>query len=303
MDFSLVRLAVTLETGRPPTAATPLPAVRTVFHEAFRRAAGCWLPGNRPCAAGPDCPCRPTFAQALSSDPEAVRRYQKPPLPFVFTLPLDPAAPVVGQRLELTLTLVGTAVNHLETYLAALAILAELQAPAGVRATLGEVASLDPAGNRSLLRERGGQLHLDRLVITAASDLFLCSPPAPGRALLTCLTPLRLLHQGHPLQEFSFPVLAGALFRRISALAYYYGDTTLPYDFKWLARQSREVAVQSVDSRWVSWGGTCQGGLGRFILAGDLTELWPFLVLGSLLQVGKGASYGLGSYRLEPLPA
>ena len=65
----------------------------------------------------------------------------------------------------------------------------------------------------------------------------------------------------------------------------------------------REIAVQPIDSRWVSWGGSCLGLLGRFTLAGDLAELWPFLVLGAQLQVGKGASYGLGSYQLEPQSA
>jgi hypothetical protein len=33
---------------------------------------------------------------------------------------------------------------------------------------------------------------------------------------------------------------------------------------------------------------------------GDLAPFWPYLVFGQWVHVGKGATFGLGGYRLEP---
>jgi CRISPR/Cas system endoribonuclease Cas6 (RAMP superfamily) len=38
--------------------------------------------------------------------------------------------------------------------------------------------------------------------------------------------------------------------------------------------------------------------MGDGVLNGDFNELMPFLALGEYLHLGKGASYGMGQYRL-----
>jgi len=107
------------------------------------------------------------------------------------------------------------------------------------------------------------------------------------------LSPVRLLQGGAPMRHIPFAPLAGALFRRISAMAYYYGGRELPFDFKWLASLASQVACSR--SELVR---TPSGVAGRVTYGGDLEEILPFLSLGSLLNVGKGAAYGMGSYRI-----
>jgi len=109
-------------------------------------------------------------------------------------------------------------------------------------------------------------------------------------------TPLRLIHKGSPLRNLSFSAITGALFRRISSLAYYYGREELPHDFKWLAQQSQLVVCRRSDLNWVNRGGSLQGVEGQVDFSGALAEFIPFLHLGNVLNIGKGAAYGMGNY-------
>jgi CRISPR-associated endoribonuclease Cas6 len=293
MDFTLVKLSATLvpEVDLAPAA---LFGIKGFFPEAFRRAVGCTTAAGS-CGAGAGCPCRQTFGQTVSPDPEAVRRYQKPPLPFVFSLPATAARQ--GEPVEIGLTLVGQAANHLPLYLAALQQLFCLPAfRRQVQVLLRAIAVSDSVGTRQPLLTAAGQFSLDRVLLLNAADL--AAESGGPSVTITLQTPLRLLRDGHPLRELAVPTFMGGLFRRISSLAYYYGAIALTYDFKLLAARSRELTLASSTCRWADWGGGSQGLLGSFTLTGDLADFWPFLLLGSHLHLGKGASYGLGDYRL-----
>lgn len=43
------------------------------------------------------------------------------------------------------------------------------------------------------------------------------------------------------------------------------------------------------------------GIVGSATNEGDLAPFWPSLVFGQWVLVGKGATFGLGAYRLEPV--
>jgi CRISPR/Cas system endoribonuclease Cas6 (RAMP superfamily) len=49
--------------------------------------------------------------------------------------------------------------------------------------------------------------------------------------------------------------------------------------------------------RRIEWTGL----VGPAIYEADLAPLWPYLVLGQWVHVGKGVTFGLGRYRLEPI--
>src|SRR6185369_17991609 len=100
---------------RPPQA---LFAIRQRFPTAFRHAVGC-LTRDGGCNGGASCPCRTRFDQNLTPDPSALRRYQKPPLPFAFRIPLLPEKSVQGTSVELSLVITGEAINHLDHFLKA----------------------------------------------------------------------------------------------------------------------------------------------------------------------------------------
>jgi len=42
------------------------------------------------------------------------------------------------------------------------------------------------------------------------------------------------------------------------------------------------------------------GLVGAAVYQGDLKPFWPYLVFGQWTHVGKGATFGLGGYRLAP---
>jgi len=297
MDIPLVQLIITLEHAG---GATPSPgqfSLKRVFPAAYRRVVGCATAAGE-CGAGPDCPCRATFEQKLTPDPAALRRYQKPPLPFVFQLP-DPAGLKKGACTELALILVGDATSRLETYLKAM----ELLFPAcGLgnpwRLQLRSIEATAGDGVRTVLPTGGGRAGFSSLPLLSFDELSTPGLLTTATITLELLTPLRLLRQGVPLRELPFSAVAGALFRRISSLAYYYGGTELPHDFKWLAERSRGVVYSRSELVWVNRGGGLQGLEGRVVYSGELDDFLPFINLGSRLNLGKGAAYGMGRYQL-----
>ncbi len=296
MDIPLVHLVITLEQGggEPPQG---LFALRKLFPAAFRRVTGCATPAGE-CGGGPGCPCRATFGQDLTPDPAALRRYQKPPLPFAFRFSPPAGRPRRGEPAELRLTLVGEAANLLDIYLHTITTLFPPGSSSPLSMACRAVEAVAGDGTRILLRSGDGPPDLSSLPLLTFADTVPL-PGNPGTSVsLEIGTPLRLLHRGMPLRELPFPAVAGALFRRVSSLAYYYGGVELPHDFKWLAQLSRTVTCRRSELAWVNRGGGLQGVEGRVTYGGELEEFLPFLALGSLLNLGKGAAYGMGSYTL-----
>jgi hypothetical protein len=293
MSTPFIQLHLTLEhagTGLQPHA---LFAIRQLFPAAFRSAAGCLANDGR-CSKGPDCSCRTVFDQKLTSDPAALRRYQKPPLPFAFRLPVLPENPGRKTSAELSLAIAGESISHLDLFLEALRILAGSDKMGRLRTVSIEAASED--GSRVVIPSGGTGKNFTDLPVLSFDD-FLSKSCAPcSNVTIDFMTPLRLLQRGVALRDIPFSSVAGALFRRISSLAYYYGGEELSHDFKWLAEQSRKIACSQAKTNWINRGGNFQGVEGSATFCGELTEFIPFLMLGSRLNIGKGAAYGMGSY-------
>jgi hypothetical protein len=288
MNVTLVSLVLELTLDVPLKSPAAPFAIRTFFPVAFRLAADRL---NEPAW------WEATFGQQLSPDPEAVRRYQKPPLPFVFDLPALPAG--CRGTVELGLTLVGSAVNHLAAYILALRLLFADEAFTGrFPARLDAIAALDAAGSRTLLWRHGGEPQLSEVPFVAATQLIDREQAMPDHLHLEILTPLRLLQDGRPCREPGFSLLARSLMRRVSALAYYYCREELDMEFRWLAERSASVATVRSELCWAEWGGGVQGVVGRIEFRGELIDFLPFFRLGERLHAGKGASFGLGRYSI-----
>lgn len=296
MDIPLVHLIITLEHTGGELPSPWLSSLKRLFPVAFRRAAGC-ADAVGECGGGPDCSCRTIFAQRLTSDQLARRRYQKPPLPFAFQIQEVEKREKVSR--ELGLVLFGEATSHLETFLRSLELLFPLHG--GANSWQLQIRTIEAAagdGGRTLLPTGGNRSAFASLPVLSFAELFSPLFTATTTITLELLTPLRLLHHGTPLRELPFSAIAGALFRRISSLAYYYGGEEMPHDFKWLAERSRGVICSSSALVWVNRGGGLLGVEGRVTYTGELEEFLPFLFLGSRLNLGKGAAYGMGRYRL-----
>ncbi len=305
MDFNFLKFIVTLKLLRNIADSHFLFGLKTEFENAFRLAIGCSRSSCEGCRSCDSCPFQQTFSQSIASDPSAVKRYQKPPYPFMFDFPLLPQAPNRGAILELGLTLTGSAINHFQHYLAALLHLTSLNGenkPAF--AAVLKVESCDYVGGRGLVMGRDGEVYPDSLFLFSADELQKSCGLLPDKVTISIETPLRLMQDGRPLREFSFSPFIRSLFRRISSLAYYYGGVEMGLDYKWLASRSTAVESLRADFRWVDWdrrpgGGRLSGIVGEGVFGGDLVDFYPFLLLGQYFHLGKGASFGMGKYRVE----
>ncbi len=293
MNTPFVQLHFSLKPPAIKLSPYLLFAIRQEFHAAFRRAAGCFN-GKPACGGGIDCPCRCVFDQKLATDPSALRRYQKPPLPFAFKIPLLPGKFPAGAGTELTLVIAGEVIRHLDLFIkAVLSLFESSRVFKGWQVSRLEAVSVD--GTRAAIPSDGAG-EFASLPILSFDELFTAGGGNCSRVTMNFQTPLRLLHKGSPVKDLSFSTVAGALFRRISSLAYYYGKEELPHDFKWLAQRSQEIVCTRSGLQWVNRGGGLQGVEGELEFGGELADFIPFISLGDRLNIGKGASYGMGSY-------
>ena len=294
MEFNLVRLVITVRLDTDIADPLAMFGIHRCFAEAFRRVCIC---GG---AHDNNCPYSRNFSQSLSTDPAAVRRYQKPPLPFTFSLPQLSLPPNRGREVEISLTLVGSAIQYMSQYLSALTLALSSFGPAGrYVARPVKAEAVDYYGVRSSVWEAGREMDEKNLILLSADGIQQAFPLTPDGVRLRLVTPLRLLSGGKPVRELTFSLLIRSLIRRITALAYYYGYYEMDMDFKWLAERSREIRCTDGDFCWQGDNGKYAGILGSGTFTGVLDEFHPFLLLGEYLQCGKGAAYGYGQFLLE----
>lgn len=265
-------------------------ACRAPFETAFRSALSCRRSDCNGCRSSLECPYPANFGQQLAKDPEAIKRHQKPPLPFVFRFPVIPQAPNRGRNLECALTLFGSAVQEAERYITAVRILLE-----GMDGSVLAVEAECPGGARTTVAA-GEQ---PALPLLGAFDPTVSGPLSPDEVSLSFITPLKIMYEGRLLKQFRFSHLARALMRRVSALAYYYEGAEPALDYRWLSQCSESIDTASSDCRFVSWGGRPTGIMGDVTFRGDLEPFHLLLQLGQSTQLGKGASFGFGAYRLR----
>lgn len=262
-------------------------AWRGAFGHALKRS--CCIMRLRPCTGcvlEHACVYPTVFEARPSPDADRMRRYPHVPQPYVLR-PVSPTPCTLepGAPFTLDLVLVGRAQPHIG-YI---------------------VRALERAAAHGVGRERG-RLELDDLAALPAPPT---DPPAVDQVRLTLETPLRLVEAGRvvPPDRFTAAPLLMALLRRVSMLAYFHSGQALDLDFKALKAQAAQVPVVASELRFVDQVRRSArqrrvmrlGGLvGEVAL--DLAAAAPFknlLALGQWVHVGKGATMGLGRFRLS----
>ena len=156
-------------------------------------------------------------------------------------------------------------------------------------------------------------LDLDDLVHSLDAPAHVPVPPAPPAVEVRLVTPLRMRIRGRYVTPQAFEPVA--FVRTVLRRATHLGASHSPgFDDVALARAGREAAglrLVSGDLRWrdlqrysARQGRSVpMGGLvGTARIAGEaLTGAWPWLWQGQWWHAGKGATMGLGQYRLRPL--
>ena len=303
MDLNLVHLIFSLTLDGSVADRFALFGLRRGFTTALKRATcGRQVPCGE-CREVDECEWFLLFGQPLSTDPEAVKRHQKPSLPFVFDLPLLPDGLFHCADVEVGLTLVGSAVAHAGAFVAAMR-----EVCAGGFGDSSLVVSIDGMESQGVFGERVGVAFARRggmptnLQLLSISDVAGKAVTMADHVILSFVTPLRLFHEGKVLRSFDGPLFLRGLVRRVSSLAAAYGDEEMADDFRWLALRSREVRLTDSRIRFDSSGEmTTAGIVGEGVLAGDVEPFLPYLRLGEYLHAGKGASWGFGKFKIGDL--
>jgi hypothetical protein len=300
MEFNFLKLVFTLTLADDINDPYLLFGIRTEFAEIFRRVSGCDRRCCEKCPREIDCPYRQIFSQSMHSDPSAIKRFQKPPLPFAFDLPPLPPVPNRGSMCVIGLTLVGLAINHVVHFLDTVSSMFAEPGPRWADFfALGKIESVDYLGNRAIISQNGSRPALDRFYILSLEGLEKSAILPADELRLTFATPLRIIKDGRPLRELSFSALVMSLLRRMSAIAFYYCYLDLDLDYKWPSMKSREIGISGNGFSWVEWDKNLSGIIGSGTYTGNMAEFQRILLFGEYLHAGKGAAYGLGRYHLE----
>jgi hypothetical protein len=235
-------------------------------------------------------------------DAAKMRHYTAAPHPFVLTM--EPAQPDLSYRLGLTL--LGRAQRYLPYVIHALAKAGEQ----------GLGKKRQPFTLRSVQQATETDLSSWQDIYRPGQPLSPCPsavpalPAVPPSVRIEIETPLRLRRNERYVtpESFQFADLFGSLLRRISLLTYFNTDTPLETDFAGLSRLARAVRLMEPALRWQDWTRYSSrqqttlemGGIvGRFRLDGEaVADFWPYLWLGQWTHAGKGATMGLGRYRI-----
>jgi hypothetical protein len=301
MDLLFAKLIITLRSCAEVIDPYALFSLKADFAQSFRQAV-CQADGLcEYCVARPKCPYPATFSRELASDPVALKRHQKPSVPFVFQIPVLPAPLAKGSEVEVCLVLVGAATQYVAEYWRALQHLFQHDSVRGALPfSVLRMESSGCSGFRTLLAVTAGPLKSDLLTTISFDDLVALNTLDPHRIPILITTPLRIAREGSFLKEYSFPLFLRTLLRRISSLAYYYYGSILEMDFKRLSAQSESIAITENSFCWEEWRKERLCGIiGTGVLSGELTDFHSVLLLGEYLNCGKDAPFGLGQYELE----
>jgi hypothetical protein len=233
------------------------------------------------------------------------------PAPYILTPPLDGRRELAARdTIEFTFTLVGSGRVWLPWVIGALTVMGrqgwgESRDPF----ILCRLRAESPPGRLTEIRvqsagigEQIGEIQCEQLI---------SSRPARESALLRFLTPADLRKDGRPIDYFDGPTFVSRLLRRVGSLAEHYGGWS-PEGFDFLAIVAESSSMICTDRGLHQYQterlSTRQdrrhpltGLVGRVELSHISPRLWPYLLVGERLHVGKGASFGMGKYVMEEI--
>ncbi len=298
VPLELVRYRAWFETSAPLRLRDyPGSAWRGAFGHAFKEVA-CARPGTDcpVCPDRSDCPYPPLFESAPGAEPFR---------PYVLEPQVFSGYFLSGSLLGLDVVVFGWLNGWLPLLSDALQRLGErgLGVREPVRLTFVDLQQqIGPSGEAwvSILQAgQGGGL--------AAPIEPFAIPPAPRRAILDLITPLKLKYRGELVQPGAFTAkdLLIALARRVEACAGVLEELPLtPEPGIWLA--DAETLIERAELTWEDTHHYSSrqrealklGGLtGHLVLRGAVLErIWPWLWLGQWLHLGSSPTIGLGRY-------
>lgn len=252
---------------------------------------------------------------ALSGDPFALRRHQKPSPAFVVRMPLTQKLQVdSGDCLELEVLFLGSGLTSIHDFLNSLVHLGQLGLVNGDgRFEVSQALSVGPDNREEVAwRQTAPVSSLTPMVVSLGWWLETQLPQATP-LVLKFLTPTRLLADGKPLRKPSFAQVFPFMLRRVTSMLHACCNLEPVEEPRRLLALAAHVDELGRELAWRDWrpltgrGQAVGGFVGSMILSGDeLEELFWILATAMLFGIGKSASHGAGGLELcsgELLPA
>ncbi len=300
MSLDFVRLECDIDSVIPVQLTVALYAAVRQFETGFK--AVCCSTLQQSCAfctMREGCAYRIIFDQSLSSDPDIVRRHQKPSLPFSSYVRGTDGVTSTG---TVGLVIVGSAVNYVEIFHAALLRVIEGVLSANLAPTdyVLRSYSLDYQDVRHVISIASS---LSESVILLSGQHVLRNTLHSDSVRLRLKSPLRMLINGSIAHHFDFAAFFCSQLRRCSSLCAYYGTEELVLDFVGLSQAARKVAVLEDEIQYTQplWSHRLNkaGLTGTAEYTGLIEPMFSLLLLGSFFNAGKGAAFGSGFYQVE----
>lgn len=179
------------------------------------------------------------------------------------------------------------------------------------RFELIQIEEFNPIWNATRLLNQDGKILTPRLQVTAL-QIHSEMPEVVNKVTINLITPTRLIYNKKLMKIPNPTVFIGRLLERTQSFACYYAQTPgdqvawkqLSYDLiqkaaTWNVIQDKTEWVEAFSGSRRHDGVTPISGLvGKFTMTGDLTAIYPWLLWGQSLHVGKNAVKGNGWYTL-----
>lgn len=261
------------------------------------------------CTSSVQCPFAACFRPSPSQNDPDGSKYRSASPPYIVNPPLtdrenfDP-----GETLAFELVLLGPAVNALPYFVEALARLG--QYGLGKRRGRYDILKVEIVRG-DLTSPIHPAITPDLSTLAHMSDAAVSRLEGRAEAVrIHCLTPLRLMENGHLTTRLTFARLFKSLVRRLTLLSRFYGTSVPPSHFSMLELGSETVKEGKYDLVWYDWerySGRQKtsmrlGGLrGSCDFIGDMGPFLPYLRLGAQVNLGQGTVFGLGKYEVSVL--
>ena len=259
------------------------------------------------------CPYALVFEPSPPQDARMMQRFSDIPRPFVFEPDRDEKRDyAMGEIFSFHFLVFGRTIQFFPYFVLTFRDFGEDGIGKGRgKVVLQSVDFTEPDGETNVYREGD---NLVRTGWTAQSGQDLLNQPlgTGGNLTLQFQTMTRLTHAGHFAEIPTFPILIRNLARRISALLAFYHDTPLELDYAALFARAESIQLLQNETSWQEWGRYSrrqQEPMQMGGLVGTATyqtsdkegfaPFLPFLCLGEIAHVGKGAVFGLGKYEIS----
>ena len=290
--------------------------LRGGFGQVFKRLV-CTYPRmcDKKCQIGNDCPYGYVFETSPPPDAKALSLNNQIPRPYIIEAPRDRREMILpGEQLSFGLTLVGYGMNLFPHFLA---VFRELGWQ-GLGKTRGryELLAIDAVSPydsqvQPVYRQTNSQVAITDLILTGNTFTAGAAQLPTDHITLEFFTPVQLKHKGKIVRRGpSFQALVKSLLSRASSLSLFHCHQQLEVDFRGLIDQATQVKIKESRTRWekaahFSWRQKQEilqdGLIGQVTYTGNVQPYLSLLLLGELIQAGKGTVRGNGQYQIKDL--